>query len=197
MTTSQKRKLLETYRALADNYTTLANLLEETTPGLSATSTSPRSSSRAKPKRKKAKVERNSNKPKRPSSAYIFFTQAQTEAVREELGENCSMREVVKALAKRWKRLTDKQKEPYNRMARESSDQYMRELEYSQQIDEEDEIDELANDDSSQYDTQATVTIATENNKGEKRPMNSSKKDNNTVEETSDEESTDLSDLSD
>lgn len=69
-------------------------------------------------------------------------------------------------------------------MARESSQQYMRELdEYSQHIDD-DEYDELDYDENSQHDTRATRT------KGKGKHMATTK-------DTSDEETTDLSDLSD
>lgn len=76
-------------------------------------------------------------------------------------------------------------------MARESSQQYMRELdEYSQHIDD-DEYDELDYDENSQHDTRATRT------KGKGKDMATTKGRPNTIGDTSDEETTDLSDLSD
>lgn len=50
-------------------------------------------------------------KPKRPACGYAFFTQAQMEAAKEELGVNPRMSSVITLCAKKWKSLTPKQKE--------------------------------------------------------------------------------------
>lgn len=80
-------------------------------------------------------------------------------------------------------------------MARESSQQYMRELdEYSQHIDD-DEIDELEHDESSQQDTKATGMKGKDTTR---KPMATTTRGRtNIIEDSSDEETTDLSDLSD
>lgn len=76
-------------------------------PELATTTASSSSHRRKRTKTSKKDV----NKPKRPSSAYAFFVQDQTEAVKEELGRDCHMNDVFATLGERWRNLSQEQKE--------------------------------------------------------------------------------------
>lgn len=59
----------------------------------------------------KEKKKKDPRKPKKPVCGYAFFTQAEMEAAKEELGVNPRMSSVITLCAKKWKTLTPKQKE--------------------------------------------------------------------------------------
>lgn len=59
----------------------------------------------------KATKKKDPRKPKRPVCGYAYFTQAQMEASKEELGVNPRMSSVITLCAKKWKSLTPKQRE--------------------------------------------------------------------------------------
>lgn len=61
--------------------------------------------------KKKKRKARDPNMPKQPKSAYILFSMDKRDQVKQETGGN--NREVVVELAKRWKALSDKEKQVY------------------------------------------------------------------------------------
>lgn len=90
----------------------------------------------AKPKKVKGaktkKAAKDPNKPKRAKSAYIYFCSAMRATVKEELGDEAKATEVTRELGKRWKQLTDEEKQPYQDLADEDKERYAREMaEYS------------------------------------------------------------------
>jgi hypothetical protein len=64
-----------------------------------------------KPKKKKAK--KDPNAPKRPMNAYMFYMQDKRASVKEK-NPNLSNTELLSALGAEWKKLSEKEKEPYN-----------------------------------------------------------------------------------
>ncbi|KAH9450542.1 hypothetical protein MJO28_010015 [Puccinia striiformis f. sp. tritici] len=65
---------------------------------------------------KKVKKEKDPNAPKRPLSAYMFFSQDWRERIKTENPE-VSFGEIGRLLGLKWKGLTDEEKKPYEDMA--------------------------------------------------------------------------------
>lgn len=65
----------------------------------------------APPSSSKKKKKKDPREPKKPPSAYDLFFQAEMEAAKEELGMDAKMSEVMILMAKRWRELSEKQKE--------------------------------------------------------------------------------------
>jgi len=96
--------------------------------------------SKVEGKRKKGK---DPNAPKRGLSAYMFFANDNRDKVRED-NPGIKFGEVGKMLGEKWKELTTKDKEPYDKKAKEDKERYEREkAEYANKgAAEEDEDDE-------------------------------------------------------
>jgi len=100
-----------------------------------------------KARKAKSKVEgkrkKDPNAPKRGLSAYMFFANDNRDKVRED-NPGIKFGEVGKQLGEKWKELTAKDKEPYDKKAKEDKERYEREkAEYANKgAAEEDEDDE-------------------------------------------------------
>ncbi|KIV94927.1 non-histone chromosomal protein 6, variant 3 [Exophiala mesophila] len=69
------------------------------------------------------KKKKDPNAPKRGLSAYMFFANDQRENVREE-NPGISFGQVGKVLGDRWKALSEKQREPYEKKAANDKKRY-------------------------------------------------------------------------
>ncbi|KKY26747.1 putative nucleosome binding protein [Phaeomoniella chlamydospora] len=69
------------------------------------------------------KKKKDPNAPKRGLSAYMFFANEQRENVRDE-NPGVTFGQVGKILGDRWKALSEKQREPYERKAAEDKKRY-------------------------------------------------------------------------
>jgi hypothetical protein len=85
------------------------------------------SSSDDKPKKKRAKKEKDPNAPKRNMNAYMFFMQDKRASVKEK-NPGFSNVELLSALGAEWKKLSDKDKEPYNAKAAADKTRYENEM---------------------------------------------------------------------
>ena len=65
--------------------------------------------------------------PKKPLSSYIFFSQQIREKIKRQ-NPNISMTELMKEISNRWSCISDKDKEPYNMMAKNDKLRYEQEL---------------------------------------------------------------------
>ncbi|KAJ4823729.1 High mobility group B protein 6 [Turnera subulata] len=84
---------------------------------------------------KKSKKEKDPLKPKQPMSAFFMFSNERRAAL---LAENKNVTEVAKMIGEEWKNLTQKQKEPYEKMAKINKEKYVQEMEaYKQKKEEE------------------------------------------------------------
>jgi len=86
----------------------------------------PKAASKATSKAKSTrgdKKKKDPNAPKRGLSAYMFFANEQRENVREE-NPGISFGQVGKVLGDRWKALSEKQREPYEKKAATDKKRY-------------------------------------------------------------------------
>ncbi|KAJ6933729.1 hypothetical protein NC651_008968 [Populus alba x Populus x berolinensis] len=84
---------------------------------------------------KKTKKEKDPLKPKQPLSAFFLFCNERRAAL---LAENKSVLEVAKIAGEEWKNMTEKQRGPYEEVAKKNREKYMQEMEaYKQTKDEE------------------------------------------------------------
>lgn len=89
------------------------------------------------------KRKKDPNAPKRGLSAYMFFANDQRDKVRED-NPGIKFGEVGKLLGEKWKELSAKEKEPYEKKAKADKERYEREkVEYAGGAgDDDDEEDE-------------------------------------------------------
>jgi len=71
---------------------------------------------------------KDSGKPKRASSAWIYYTTKHRRGVMNKY-PNKSIGDVTKVLANMWKKTTNKQREPYQKLADQDKDRYHQEME--------------------------------------------------------------------
>lgn len=97
---------------------------------------------------KKTKRKKDPNAPKRPLSAFIIFCRDKRPLLKEQK-PNASVGDIAKELGKAWRIMTDDQKEPYDKQAKEDRVRYEGEKEAyvapdenDMEDDEEDEEDE-------------------------------------------------------
>ncbi|RMD40096.1 hypothetical protein DV735_g5036, partial [Chaetothyriales sp. CBS 134920] len=85
----------------------------------------PKTSSKAAAKKTRGgdKKKKDPNAPKRGLSAYMFFANEQRETVREE-NPGISFGQVGKVLGDKWKALSEKQREPYEKKAAADKKRY-------------------------------------------------------------------------
>ncbi|KAJ7004218.1 high mobility group B protein 13-like [Populus alba x Populus x berolinensis] len=84
---------------------------------------------------KKTKKEKDPLKPKQPLSAFFLFCNERRAAL---LAENKSVLEVAKIAGEEWKHMTEKQRGPYEEVAKKNREKHMQEMEaYKQTKDEE------------------------------------------------------------
>ncbi|KAL5750047.1 hypothetical protein ACOSP7_024650 [Xanthoceras sorbifolium] len=84
---------------------------------------------------KKTKKEKDPLKPKQPMSAFFVFSNERRAAL---LAENKNVLEVAKITGEEWKNMTEKQRAPYEEMAKKNKEKYNQEMEaYKQMKDEE------------------------------------------------------------
>lgn len=89
-----------------------------------------RASNTADKSSKKKRKKKDKNAPKKNMSAFMFFSNAVRDKVREENPDIASkVSEIAKKIGERWKSLEDADKEPYNKMAEEDKARYLREME--------------------------------------------------------------------
>lgn len=67
--------------------------------------------------------------PKRPKTAYMYYSQAIREDVTKSLGDEASLTTVSKEIANRWKTLTEKDKKKYVKEAENDKKRYATEME--------------------------------------------------------------------
>ncbi|KIW08349.1 uncharacterized protein PV09_01265 [Verruconis gallopava] len=85
------------------------------------------------------KRKKDPNAPKRGLSAYMFFANDNRDKVREE-NPGIKFGEVGKLLGEKWKELSAKEKEPYEKKAIEDKERYEREkAEYAAAADDDDD----------------------------------------------------------
>ncbi|KAL8277100.1 hypothetical protein RQP46_010528 [Phenoliferia psychrophenolica] len=84
----------------------------------------------AKPRAAKAdkaekgtKAKKDPNAPKRPLSAYMFFSQDQRATVKED-NPDASFGDLGKLLGAKWKEMEDDDKKPYNKQAEDDKVRY-------------------------------------------------------------------------
>jgi len=77
--------------------------------------------------KKKAKKEKDPNKPKRPMSAFFFYSQENRERIKKE-NPSASFSEVGKLLGSEWNKVTDAQKKKYHLQAEEAKKDYEKEI---------------------------------------------------------------------
>jgi len=88
------------------------------------------------------KRKKDPNAPKRGLSAYMFFANDQRDKVRED-NPGIKFGEVGKLLGEKWKELSAKEKEPYEKKAKQDKERYEREkAEYAGGAADEDDEDE-------------------------------------------------------
>ncbi|KAJ6341695.1 hypothetical protein OIU78_009781 [Salix suchowensis] len=86
-------------------------------------------------KKNKTKKEKDPLKPKQPVSAFFLFSNERRAAL---LAENKNVLEVAKIAGEEWKNMTEKQKGPYEKIAKKNKEKYTQEMEaYKQNKDEE------------------------------------------------------------
>nr|ABK95985.1 unknown [Populus trichocarpa] len=86
-------------------------------------------------KKNKTKKEKDPLKPKHPLSAFFLFSNERRAAL---LAENKNVLEVAKIAGEEWKNMTEKQKRPYEEIAKKNKEKYTQEMEaYKQNKDEE------------------------------------------------------------
>jgi len=79
------------------------------------------------PKKKKKKM-KDPNAPKRNQSAYFLFSNKNRETVKQELGGTTKITEIASALGARWRGMTDKDKEPYEALAKKDKERYQKDM---------------------------------------------------------------------
>ncbi|PWA95034.1 High mobility group (HMG) box domain-containing protein [Artemisia annua] len=83
---------------------------------------------------KKNKKEKDPLKPKRPESAYFLFMNERRAAL---VAESKSAVEIAKITGEEWKNMTEKQKAPYEKVAKQKNEKYTQEMEVYKQNKEE------------------------------------------------------------
>ncbi|OMJ95988.1 hypothetical protein SteCoe_552 [Stentor coeruleus] len=83
---------------------------------------------KAKDKGKKRKRQVKKDGPKRSSSAFMFFSQDRRKSLKEEQ-PTLKITEASVLIGAEWKKLTDAEKEPYAKLAKEDKERYEREKE--------------------------------------------------------------------
>ena len=73
------------------------------------------------------KLRRDPNMPKKPLSAYIYFSQERREQIKKE-NPKMPVTHVMKEVSNRWSAMTKDEKEPYIVEAREDKKRYEQEL---------------------------------------------------------------------
>ena len=76
---------------------------------------------------KKSKI-KDPNKPKRNKTAYIFYCMDMRDSVKEDMHDGAKSTEITSELGKRWKKLNDKKKEKYNKLAVADKKRYATEM---------------------------------------------------------------------
>jgi len=71
-----------------------------------------------------SKKYRDPTKPKRPKSAYLFFTEAHREQVKEDLGSEAKATEIMAELGALWRKTPQRQRSQYEKMAVEAKEEY-------------------------------------------------------------------------
>ncbi|KAL6502407.1 hypothetical protein OROHE_024685 [Orobanche hederae] len=81
---------------------------------------------KAEKENKKSKKEKDPLKPKQPMSAYFIFSNERRSAL---LVEKKNVLEAAKITGEEWKNMTEKQREPYQKMALKNKEEYTKEME--------------------------------------------------------------------
>ncbi|KAM7257176.1 hypothetical protein ACFE04_012917 [Oxalis oulophora] len=81
--------------------------------------------------KKKTKKEKDPLKPKQPMSAFFLFSNERRAAL---LTENKNVLEVAKILGEEWKNMSEKQKAPYEELAKKNKEKYLDEMEVYKQM---------------------------------------------------------------
>ncbi|SCZ94441.1 BZ3500_MvSof-1268-A1-R1_Chr12-2g03901 [Microbotryum saponariae] len=75
---------------------------------------------------KSGKAKKDPNAPKRPLSAYMYFSQENRNTVKDD-NPDASFGDLGKLLGAKWKDMSDDQKKPYNKKADDDKTRYERE----------------------------------------------------------------------
>jgi len=78
-------------------------------------------------KKRKARTPKDVNSPKRAAGAYVFFANKMRPALQEE-NPGVKFVDIGIILGSRWRALTDKEKEPYDKVSNEDKARYRREM---------------------------------------------------------------------
>jgi hypothetical protein len=78
-------------------------------------------------KKKEKKAKKDAGAPKGAKSSYIFFCIEERVKIKEE-DDSLKNTEIIKLMGKRWKKLSDEEKEHYVEMAAEDRDRYKQEM---------------------------------------------------------------------
>ena len=77
----------------------------------------------------KKKAKKDPNRPKGATSAYIYFSNAKRDEVKQSNPAIAGdVREIAKKLGEMWKSMSDKEKKPYNLMAEKDKERYSKEM---------------------------------------------------------------------
>jgi len=79
-------------------------------------------------KERKMKKESALSGVRRPRSAYVLFSVASRVEVKQQLGENAQMVDVMRELARKWKEMTPDEKEPWVEAAKQDQLRYESEM---------------------------------------------------------------------
>lgn len=91
---------------------------------------------------KSKKGKKDPDAPKRPMTAFMYYTKENRSIVKEE-DESLGFADIARELGSRWKNLDEEEKEPYLEMAAEDKERYQREMEdYKGEKDSEDSDEE-------------------------------------------------------
>ncbi|XP_010529634.1 PREDICTED: high mobility group B protein 6 [Tarenaya hassleriana] len=93
--------------------------------------------------KKKAKKQKDPLKPKQPLSAFLMYANQRRTALR---AENKNPVEVAKATGEEWKNMSEKQKSPYEMMAKKNKEVYLQEMEVYKRKKEEEEMNQKKED---------------------------------------------------
>ncbi|HSW77049.1 MAG TPA: hypothetical protein VLG50_08375 [Candidatus Saccharimonadales bacterium] len=77
--------------------------------------------------KKKKKGKKNPDAPKKPKMAYNFYVQSRTDKVRQS-HPNEKMSQILSLIAAEWKKLSDRDKEPFVKLAEKDKQRYEKEV---------------------------------------------------------------------
>ncbi|KAJ1952284.1 High mobility group [Linderina pennispora] len=127
---SPDMSVLESTLSGIQRTTDLASISSENQPSDPASAQAGMSRSRLRvsspPKRARKKSKKDPDAPKHPMSAFLYFLTTERPRLADQLSE-MSIGQQTKIIAKKWKCLTDSERAPWERLAKNDKDRYARE----------------------------------------------------------------------